>query len=73
MCCDCSRLSVSTSLSVSLCKCTRLQWLPAGCQCALVAVFYYLLSAFHMSMCMADKTIKSQGVPSTELSVSVIG
>lgn len=62
-----------TSLSVSLCRYTRLHWLPAGCQCALVAVFYYLCSGLHMNMCIADRTIKSQGAPSPELSVSVIG
>lgn len=37
------------------------------------AVFYYLVSAFHMNMGIADSTIKSQGVLSTKLSVSVIG
>lgn len=37
------------------------------------AVFYYLLSAFDMNICITDRTIKSQGVPSTELSVSGIG
>lgn len=39
----------------------------------LVAVFYYLLSAFHTIVGTADGAIKSQGVLSTELSVSMIG
>lgn len=64
---------MSTSLSVSLCRYTRLQWLPAGCQRALAVVFYHLSSALHVSVCFVGSTIKSQGVPSTELSVSLIG
>lgn len=65
---------MSTSLSASLCRYTRLQWLPAGCQHALAALLRYLSSSsLHVSMCLADRTIKSQGVPSTELSVNVIG
>lgn len=39
----------------------------------LVAVFYYLFSAFHMNIGIADRAIKSQGVLSTKLSVSLIG
>lgn len=39
----------------------------------MVGVFYYLFSAFHMNMGIADSTIKSQGALSTELSVSMIG
>lgn len=59
------------SLSVSLCRYTRLQWLPAGCRSVFVAVFYYLFSAFHTHN--ADSTIKSLGALLTELSVSMIG
>lgn len=37
------------------------------------AVFYYLLSAFHMNTGITASAIKSQGVLSTEVSVSMIG
>ncbi|CAB1420878.1 unnamed protein product [Pleuronectes platessa] len=36
-------------------------------------VFHFLFPAYHMSMCIADRTVKSQGAPSPELSISGIG
>ena len=65
--CKCSRLSASVfvSLIMQIHKVT-----VAACW---VSVFYYLFSAFHENVGMADSAIKSQGALSTQLSVSMIG
>lgn len=60
------------STSFSLYRYTRLQWLPAGCRCVCCSVLLSSL-AINMNICIADRTIKSQGVPLAELSVSPIG
>lgn len=74
VCCGCLRSSVSTCVSVPLCRYTRLQCRPAGCRCFLGCGVFAICSQLSCTnVGMADGAIKSQGVLSTELSVSMIG